>query len=80
MSDRVTKDQFEINDQGIKHVPTGAHFVAYPGSPLSGNIHLSNLGNRLKDGRDFRPDEVRAMMNELWAAHVAKMEARTTKK
>jgi hypothetical protein len=75
MVDEVTEDQFEISDGGIKHVPTGAHFVPHPGAPYSGNMQLSNLGNRLKDGRDFKPNEVRGMMERLWAQHVARMDA-----
>jgi hypothetical protein len=69
MADRVTEDQFEIDDQGIKHIPTGAHFVPYAGNPRGGgNMRLGNLGNRLADGRDFRPEEVQSMMQRLWEA------------
>jgi hypothetical protein len=71
MATPVTRDQFVLNPDGITHVPTGAAFTPHPGSPLSGNLHLGQIGNRLKNGDDHRPDEVKAMMQRLWAEYVA---------
>lgn len=72
MSTRVTPDQFEITDKGITHKPTGCTFTPHPGQPLSGNMRLGQLGNKLPSGEDYRPHEVKAMMNELWAEHCAR--------
>jgi hypothetical protein len=70
MATPVTRDQFVVTREGITHVPTGATFTPHPGSPLSGNLYLGQLGNRLPNGDDHRPDEVQAMMPRLWAEHV----------
>lgn len=70
MATPVTRDQFVVAPEGITHVPTGASFTLHPGSPLSGNLRLGQLGNRLTNGDDHRPDEVRAMMQRLWAEYV----------
>ena len=69
MSTRVTPDQFEITAEGITHKPTGCTFAPHPGQPLSGNMRLGQLGNKLASGEDYRPHEVKARMNELWAKH-----------
>jgi hypothetical protein len=66
----ATRDQFVVAPEGITHVPTGASFTSHPGSPLSGNLRLAQLGNRLPNGDDHRPGEVRAMMQRLWAEYV----------
>lgn len=70
-SARVTPDQFEISDAGIEHKPTGYKFTPHPGNPLSGNAWQAQLGNKLASGDDYRPDEVKAMMQDLWAKHWA---------
>jgi hypothetical protein len=66
----VSKDQFEINKNGITHEPTGANFTPHPGSPHSGNANWANLGNVLPNGADHRPEEVKRMMERLWAEYV----------
>jgi hypothetical protein len=33
----VTEDQFEVTDQGMKHVPTACEFTCHTGSPHSGS-------------------------------------------
>jgi hypothetical protein len=67
----VTADQFQITDEGITHKPTGFAFTHHPGSPLSGTARLGQLGNKLASGEDYRPDQVKAMANDLWAKHCA---------
>jgi hypothetical protein len=54
MATPVTRNQFVVAPERITHVPTGAAFTPYPGSPLSGNLHLGQLGNRLPNGDDHR--------------------------
>jgi hypothetical protein len=66
----VTRDQFEISPRGITHKPTGATYTPLPGSPFSGTMNRSQLGNMSKHGDDYRPFEVKDMMERLWAEYV----------
>jgi hypothetical protein len=72
MATPVTRDQFVVTAEGITHVPTGATFTPHPGSPISGNMYLGQLGNKLKSGEDHRPDEVKELMQKMWAEYAAK--------
>jgi hypothetical protein len=67
----VKPDQFEISDERITHKPTGCTFTPHPGQSSSGNMRLGQLGNKLTSGEDYRPDEVKAMMQQLWETHCA---------
>ena len=72
MSSRpVHRDQFKISPKGITHMPTGVTYTPHPGAPHSGIMNLDHLGNALSNGEDYRPYEVRAMMELLWADYVA---------
>lgn len=68
----VTENQFEISDQGIKHLPTGCEWTPHPGSPFSGSRREGYRGSKLPDGRDFAIDDLDRMMQRLWAQHVKK--------
>ena len=68
----ITEDQFEVTDQGIKHVPTGCEYTGHPGSPFSGTRREGFRGSKLPDGRDFDPTKLDEMMERLWAEHVRK--------
>jgi hypothetical protein len=70
VSTSVQRDQFEISARGIIHGPTGANFTPHPGSPHSGVMNLSKLGDVLPNGDDYRPHEVEGMMQRLWAEYV----------
>ena len=70
MSTPVRRDQFEISPKGITHTPTGAKYTPHPGAPHSGVLNPSQLGNVLANGEDYRPHEVRAMMEQRWAEYV----------
>ena len=67
----VRRDQFEISPKGITHTPTGAKYTPHSGAPHSGTINLSRLGTVLPSGEVYRPHEVQAMMELLWADYVA---------
>ena len=67
----VQRDQFKISPKGITHTPTGVTYTPHPGAPHSGIMNLDHLGNALSNGEDYRPYEVRAMMELLWADYVA---------
>ena len=71
MSTPVRRDQFKISPSGITHTPTGAAYAPHPGAPHSGNMNLGQLGNVPANGEDYRPHEVQAMMEQLWADYVA---------
>ena len=67
----VQREQFEISPKGIRHMPTGAAYSSHPGAPHSGRMNLGQLGDVLPNGEDYRPHEVQAMMELLWADYVA---------
>jgi hypothetical protein len=68
----VTEDQFEINDRGIKHVPSGCEWTCHPGSPFSGSRREGYRGSKLPDGRDFDIRDLDGMMQRLWAEYAKK--------
>jgi hypothetical protein len=70
MSSPVRRDQFEVSPKGITHKTTGATYTPHPGAPYSGTMILSQFGNVLPNGEDYRPNEVKAMMEQLWADYV----------
>ena len=66
----VQRDQFEISPKGIAHKLTGATYTPHPGAPHCGIMNLSQVGNLLPNGEDYRPHEVHMMMAQLWAEYV----------
>ena len=62
---KVTREQFEILDDHVVHTPTGARFFAYSGSPAISYENLGRVGDRLENGDDYRPEDVRAMAAQL---------------
>jgi hypothetical protein len=71
MSAPVRRDQFEISPKGITHKPTGATFSPDPNEPGWGQLDLGQLGNVLPNGDEYEPQEVDAMMQQLWGEYVA---------
>jgi hypothetical protein len=67
----VRRYQFNITPQEIVHKPTDAAFTPHPGDPFSGTMRLGRLGNVLPSEEEYRPDEVKRIMQELWAEYVA---------
>jgi hypothetical protein len=70
MATPVKREQFVVTSQGVTHVPTGATFTPHLGSLNSGSMYHGQLGNVLKNGDDHRPEEVRAMMQQMWQEYV----------
>jgi hypothetical protein len=62
----VTRDQFEITDDGITHTPTGYSHKR------NGDEHMGQLGKVLPSGEHYRPDEVKELAIRLLLAHVRK--------
>jgi hypothetical protein len=56
---KVTPDQFEWDENALRHKPTGARFSWYPsGAPSS--VNWGRAGDVLLTGEDFDRDEIRA--------------------
>ena len=66
MYTRVTRGQFQINDEAIIHGPTGAEFTPTLGQADSVTIWTGDIGNRLPSGEAYRYADVLAMMRTLW--------------
>jgi hypothetical protein len=66
----VLSDQFEIDDSGITHKPTGWKFTPRPGDPTDGTVIEGAAGSKLKTGEDFRSDDIREMAIRLWLKHL----------
>ena len=57
----VLPEQFEIDDNGITHKPTGWKFIPYPGDPINGTVIEGAVGNRLETAKTFA-----RTMSERW--------------
>ena len=66
MYTRVTRDQFQINDEVIIHLPTGAEFTPTLSHADSVTIWTGEIGNRLPSGEAYRYADVMALMKILW--------------
>jgi hypothetical protein len=62
-----TEAEFEVTENEVVHIPTGATWTAYSGHPEPANFRPSMLGSVLHDGDDYRPYEVQAMAQRLLA-------------
>jgi hypothetical protein len=60
----VTREQFEITDDGITHTPTG-YF-----RKRNGDEDMGQLGKELPSGEYYRPDDVKEWAERLWIEHV----------
>ena len=49
---------------------TSLRYAPHPGAPHTGNMDPGQLGNVLPNGEDYRPHEMQAMMELLWAEYV----------
>ena len=61
----VTREQFQILKDHVVHTPTGARFNAYPGRAEIATENLGRAGDRLENGDDYSPDEVRTTAAQL---------------
>jgi hypothetical protein len=62
----ILREQFEITDDVITHMPSG-----YSLAP-EGAERMGQLGKRLPSGEWYQPDDVRAMATRLLVAHLRK--------
>lgn len=64
----VSRDQFDVSQYGIVHMPTDATFT--PTNPRSGILRIGHLDDRRPNEGGFKPDEVCRLMDELWAEYL----------
>jgi hypothetical protein len=62
----VTREQFEITDEGIVHTPTGYS------RKRNGDEDIGQTGKTLPSGERYPLDEVRVWPERLWIEHVRK--------
>jgi hypothetical protein len=63
---QVTRDQFEVTSNEVKHKPTNAPFISYPGlSKVIGSVKWGQCGFVLDSGESYSRDEVEAFAKEL---------------
>ena len=56
---KVTRDQFEVLHNEIRHKPTGASFTSYPGRDKDiSHVNWSRCGDVLPNGEDYSRDDV----------------------
>ena len=66
---KVTREQFEVLEDRIVHIPTGARFDFYPERPEKfSTINWGRAGAILENGDDYRPVDVRAVAEQLLRA------------
>ena len=65
---KVTRDQFEVSPNKVRHKPTGALFTSYPGRDKEiSHTNWSRCGDVLPNGEDYSRDEVGKMAATLMA-------------
>lgn len=70
MHANVTRDQFEVRDDTITHLPTGAEFIPTRGSIGSVVVWTGELGRNLPTGERYTYAEVLAAVRALWLERV----------
>jgi hypothetical protein len=62
----VTRDQFEVTRNEVRHKPTGASFTSYPGlDRVICNVKWGKCGQVLPSGEDYSCEEVEVMARSL---------------
>jgi hypothetical protein len=67
----VTRDQFEVTRNEVRHKPTGASFASYPGlDKLICSVKWGNCGQVLSSGEDYLCEEVEVMATSLMLGQI----------
>jgi hypothetical protein len=62
----VTRDQFEVSRNEVRHKPTGASFTSYPGlDKVIASVKWGKCGRVLPSGENYSSEEVEAMAKSL---------------
>jgi hypothetical protein len=62
----VTRDQFEVTRNEVRHKPTGASFTSYPGlDKVICSVKWAKCGSVLPSGENYSCEDVEAMARSL---------------
>jgi hypothetical protein len=62
----VTRDQFEVTRNEVRHKPTGASFTSYPGlDKVIASVKWGKCGRVLPSGENYSCEDVEAMAKSL---------------
>jgi hypothetical protein len=62
----VTRDQFEVTRNEVRHRPTGAAFTSYPGlDKVICSVKWGKCGSMLPSGETYSRDDVEALARSL---------------
>jgi hypothetical protein len=62
----VSPDQFEVRDDLVVHMPTGAEFTLHPRCEHSLVVWTGEIGRALESGAVYRYDDVLAAVKAVW--------------
>jgi hypothetical protein len=63
---KEAKDEFEVSEDGVTHIPTGATFRHIPGKAGEGTMHLGML----VDHPEYKAADIQRKMRKRWAQYV----------
>ena len=69
---KPTRDEFEIDGDAVRHVPTGYCMQFHPGSRDTGIAETGEVGRALPDGRRYEVDDIREMVREVRRTQLAR--------
>ena len=72
MHTRATWDEFEIKDDTVIHIPTGAEFIAQAKAGDSAVVWTGDIGRKLPSGDVYQYGEVLEMMRAVWRENCAR--------
>ena len=67
MTTKVTRDQFEVRENEVVHLPTGAIFGAAPNEKVLKDINCGLVGGLPVSAKDFDLMEVECVAKQLLA-------------
>jgi hypothetical protein len=62
---RVTRSQFEIGENEVRHIPTGARFWAYPGIAEPHRCNRGRADIRFPNGEDYHLSDIQVVATQL---------------
>jgi hypothetical protein len=69
---KPTHEEFEVDGDRVRHLPTGYCMKFHPGCRDTGIAEIGQLGRTLADGRRYEPDDVRVMVRAVRKAQLAR--------
>jgi hypothetical protein len=71
---KVTRDQFEVRENEVVHVPTGARFNAFRGQGHVKSVTWGRAGKKMETGEEYPREEVRYVAAQLLAERTQSFE------